>query len=75
MLNSFKIILTCVFCESWAHFFLTCLQIIRMNNERFAVPELIFHPSDVGVQEMGITEALISAVESCQPEGNYYNTV
>ena len=35
-----------------------------MNNERFAVPELLFRPSDVGVQEMGITEALIHAVES-----------
>ena len=25
-------------------------QIIRMNNERIAVPEILFHPSDVGVQ-------------------------
>ncbi|KAL4233379.1 Actin-related protein 6 [Mactra antiquata] len=43
-------------------------QIIRMNNERFAVPELLFHPSDVGVQEMGITEALISAISSTKPD-------
>ena len=27
---------------------LSGLQILRMNNERFAVPELLFHPSDVG---------------------------
>ncbi|XP_045195370.2 actin-related protein 6-like [Mercenaria mercenaria] len=43
-------------------------QIIRMNNERFAVPELLFHPSDVGVQEMGIAEALIHSVGSTEPE-------
>ena len=24
------------------------LKILRMNNERFAVPELLFHPSDIG---------------------------
>jgi actin-related protein 6 len=34
-------------------------QLIRMNNERFAIPELLFHPSDVGIQEMGIPEAII----------------
>ena len=44
-----------------------------MNNERFAVPELLFRPSDVGVQEMGITEALIHAVEST-PQGKHINT-
>ncbi|KAH8870924.1 Actin-related protein [Schistosoma japonicum] len=32
--------------------------ILRLNNERFTVPELIFHPSDVGYQEMGLTEAI-----------------
>jgi len=40
-----------------------------MNNERFSVPELLFHPSDVGVHEMGIAEALINSVQST-PEGN-----
>jgi len=47
----------------------TIFQIIRMNNERFSVPELLFHPSDVGVHEMGIAEALINSVQST-PEGN-----
>ncbi|XP_013398165.1 actin-related protein 6 [Lingula anatina] len=42
-------------------------QIIRMNNERFAVPEILFHPSDVGIQEMGISEA-ISYVVKLAPE-------
>ncbi|XP_052240121.1 actin-related protein 6-like isoform X2 [Dreissena polymorpha] len=43
-------------------------QIIRMNNERFSVPELLFRPSDVGVQEMGITEALIHCVSTTPEE-------
>lgn len=38
-------------------------QILRMNNERFAVPELLFHPSDIGIQEMGIPEAITHAIE------------
>ncbi|ELU11988.1 hypothetical protein CAPTEDRAFT_183790 [Capitella teleta] len=42
-------------------------QIIRMNNERFAIPEALFHPSDVGVQEMGIAESVVHAI-SCTPE-------
>ena len=42
-----------------------------MNNERFAVPELLFHPSDVGVQEMGVAEALVYAI-STLPEGRFY---
>ncbi|KAK3578879.1 hypothetical protein CHS0354_010239 [Potamilus streckersoni] len=43
-------------------------QIIRMNNERFAIPELLFHPSDVGIHEMGIAEALMLSVESTSKE-------
>ena len=35
-----------------------------MNNERFAVPELLFQPSDVGIQEMGIPEAILNSVNS-----------
>ncbi|XP_064487954.1 actin-related protein 6-like [Ornithodoros turicata] len=33
-------------------------QLIRLNNERFMVPELLFHPSDIGVEEMGIPEGI-----------------
>ncbi|WAR08907.1 ARP6-like protein, partial [Mya arenaria] len=43
-------------------------QIIRMNNERFSVPELLFHPSDVGVHEKGITEALVHSVSTTPEE-------
>ena len=29
-----------------------------MNNERFMVPEVLFNPSDIGLQQMGIPEAI-----------------
>lgn len=43
-------------------------QIIRMNNERFMVPEILFHPSDVGIKEMGISEAIINSIEAMPEE-------
>ena len=49
-------------------FFFCILQIIRMTNERFSVPEILFHPSDVGIQEMGIPEAIVHSI-SQTPEG------
>lgn len=30
---------------------------LRLANERFTIPELLFHPTDVGYTEMGISEA------------------
>lgn len=38
-----------------------------MNNERFAVPEILFHPSDIGIQEMGIAEAVVHVVSLTPP--------
>ncbi|CAK1548852.1 unnamed protein product [Leptosia nina] len=40
-------------------------QTIRLNNERFSIPELLFHPSDVGVPQMGIPEAIIHSIDLC----------
>lgn len=45
-------------------------QILRLVNERFAVPETLFHPSDIGIQEMGIPEAIVDSVQSL-PEGPF----
>lgn len=54
--------------DSWYD---TSQQMIRMCNERFAIPELLFHPSDVGVNEMGISEAVVHIIglasEKLQP--------
>ncbi|RXG58852.1 Actin-related protein 6 [Armadillidium vulgare] len=43
-------------------------QLIRLNNERFSIPELLFNPSDVGIQEMGISEAIVYCIEKCPEE-------
>ena len=43
-------------------------QIIRMNNERFTVPELLFNPSDIGIHQMGIPEAVDFVIKSCPEE-------
>lgn len=39
-----------------------------MNNERFAVPELLFHPSDIGIQQMGISEAIVHVIQQFPSE-------
>ncbi|CAH0722969.1 unnamed protein product, partial [Brenthis ino] len=44
-------------------------QTLRLNNERFSIPELLFKPSDVGIPQMGISEAIIHSIDSC-PEDN-----
>jgi actin-related protein 6 len=39
-----------------------------MNNERFAVPELLFHPSDIGIHQMGISEAIVDVIQNFPTE-------
>jgi actin-related protein 6 len=34
-----------------------------MGNERFAVPELLFSPSDIGIQEAGIPGAVMESMK------------
>lgn len=40
-------------------------QVLVLNNERFMVPELLFHPSDIGLQQAGVAEVLVQSVSSC----------
>ncbi|XP_076271782.1 actin-related protein 6 [Rhynchophorus ferrugineus] len=40
-------------------------QILRLNNERFVVPEILFHPSDIGMKSMGIAEAAVKSIFCC----------
>lgn len=37
-------------------------QCLRLANELFTIPEILFHPSDIGIPQMGIPEALIHSV-------------
>ncbi|XP_066155254.1 actin-related protein 6 [Euwallacea fornicatus] len=43
-------------------------QILRLNNERFVVPEILFHPSDIGMKSMGIAEAVVKSIMSSPKE-------
>lgn len=43
-------------------------QTLRLNNERFAIPEILFHPSDVGIRQMGIPEAIVDCLKGCDEE-------
>uniref|UniRef100_A0A336LZW8 Actin-related protein 6 n=1 Tax=Culicoides sonorensis TaxID=179676 RepID=A0A336LZW8_CULSO len=43
-------------------------QTLRINNERFAIPEILFHPSDIGVNQMGIAEAAVHSINLCPEE-------
>lgn len=40
-------------------------QILRLNNERFTVPEILFNPSDIQMESMGIAEAIVKCIRSC----------
>lgn len=34
------------------------LQFVRVGSERFAVPEVLFSPSDIGINQAGIPEVI-----------------
>ncbi|XAR66875.1 hypothetical protein NMG60_11013243, partial [Bertholletia excelsa] len=38
-----------------------------LTNERFLVPEMIFRPADLGMNEAGLAECIVRAVNSCHP--------
>nr|XP_023023003.1 actin-related protein 6-like [Leptinotarsa decemlineata] len=43
-------------------------QILKLNNERFIVPEILFHPSDIGMKCMGIAESVVKSIYLCPKE-------
>ena len=45
-------------------------QLIRLNNERFSVPELLFSPSDVGIQQCGIPATIVESILQCDPDAH-----
>ncbi|XP_021277335.1 actin-related protein 6 [Herrania umbratica] len=38
-----------------------------LTNERFLVPEMIFQPADLGMNEAGLAECIVRAVNACHP--------
>ncbi|CAM9339438.1 unnamed protein product [Scytosiphon promiscuus] len=43
-------------------------QILTMGNERFQIPEVLFNPSDIGLRQMGLSEAVATCIERCPAE-------
>ncbi|GAB2300308.1 Actin- protein 6 [Dionaea muscipula] len=39
----------------------------NLTNERFLVPEMIFRPADLGMNEAGLAECIVRSVNSCNP--------
>ncbi|CAJ0631561.1 11716_t:CDS:10 [Entrophospora sp. SA101] len=52
-------------------------QVLYMNNERFTVPEILFNPSDIGMDQAGIPEAIVASINSISPDtqGLFYENV
>ena len=53
-----------------SHFDMLLMQVpaLQLNNERFQVPELIFSPGDVGMQQAGLAEAVVEAANAVHPD-------
>ena len=43
-------------------------QCLHLANERISVPEILFHPSDIGISQMGIPEAICHSIAATPTE-------
>ncbi|KAL2929641.1 Actin-related protein 6 [Bienertia sinuspersici] len=39
----------------------------NLTNERFLVPEMIFRPADLGLNQAGLAESIVRSINSCHP--------
>ena len=37
-------------------------QKVTISTERYAIPELLFHPSDIGIQQMGLSQTIAQSI-------------
>jgi actin-related protein 6 len=42
-------------------------QALPLSVERFAIPEILFRPSDIGIEQLGVAEAIVQSIEACDP--------
>ncbi|KAF0357469.1 actin-like protein arp6 [Gigaspora margarita] len=52
-------------------------QVLYMNNERFTVPEILFNPTDIGMNQAGIPEVIVEAINATHPDlhGLFYGNI
>lgn len=43
-------------------------DVLTLRNERFTVPELLFNPGDIGIDQLGVADAIMQSLEAL-PEG------
>lgn len=55
------------------YFLFPITQILTMETERFQVPELLFNPIDIGLDEAGIAEATWQSLRSLNDEVSFRN--
>ncbi|ETV92921.1 hypothetical protein, variant 1 [Aphanomyces invadans] len=41
------------------------VQVMRIGVESIAIPEIVFHPSDIGIDQDGIAPAIVDAISAC----------
>jgi len=41
-------------------------QALPLSVERFAIPEVLFRPSDIGIEQLGIAETIVQSIEACE---------
>ncbi|RKP14133.1 actin family [Piptocephalis cylindrospora] len=43
-------------------------QVLKMGNEQIQIPEILFHPNDIGIQEAGLAESIALSINVSPPE-------
>jgi len=43
-------------------------QVLSLSNERIALPEVLFSPTDIGLEQAGVAECVVQATEACIPD-------
>jgi actin-related protein 6 len=52
-------------------------QVLSVSTERFSVPEIMFHPKDVGLDQVSLSEGIHQAIQACDNihRGAMYNNI
>lgn len=40
-------------------------QVLSVSVERFTIPEVLFHPTDIGLDQLGIVQTIVQSIQAC----------
>jgi len=43
-------------------------QVLTISSERISVPEVLFHPSDINIEQAGVAECIVQSADACLPD-------